>query len=119
MRLKNSKKKREWLITILSPQKSTSTATAGAKNYGYAGGCGYNDDSWAEKEKKRKEEKERQDKLRWTPTNIKRKGDLPGVKVLNAIKKKIAAIAAGEYEGTLVDPDPKDTFEEKKSSTVK
>ena len=85
---------------------------------GYAGFCGYQDDSWKEKEAKRKAEKERQDKMRTTPTKIKRKGGLPALKILNAMKKKVAAIASGEYEVELVDPDPEDTVEEKKSSTV-
>ena len=91
--------------------------TAG-QTYGYAGFCGYQDDSWKEKEAKRKAEKERQDKMRTTPTKIKRKDALPALKVLNAMKKKVAAIASGEYEVTLIDPDPNDTVEEKKSSVV-
>ena len=88
------------------------------QSYGYAGFCGYQDDSWKEKEAKRKAEKERQDKMRTTHTKIKRKGGLPALKILNAMKKKVAAIASAEYEVELVDPDPEDTVEEKKSSTV-
>ncbi len=45
---------------------------------------------------------------------------IPFVKTAGRRQKKVAAIATGEYEHELVDPDPKDTFEdEKKSSTVK
>jgi len=106
---------------FFSPQKAAvgRTNLNGAGGFGiYSSGCGYQDDTWKEKEAKRKEEKERQDKMRLTPTNIKRKGELPSLKILNSMKKKVAAIAVGEYEEKLVDPDPKDTFEEKKSSAV-
>jgi hypothetical protein len=106
---------------FFSPQKAATVRTnlSSAGGFGiYNSSCGYQDDTWKEKEAKRKEEKERQDKMRLTPTNIKRKGELPNLKILNSMKKKVAAIAAGEYEEKLIDPDPKDTFEEKKSSAV-
>jgi len=106
---------------FFSPQTKTSSVGAG-NNYGYTGGvyggaCGYNDTEWQKKEAARKKEKERQEKLRRTPTMIKRKGELPALKVLNAMKKKVAAIAAGEYEFELPDPDPDDTFEDGKKSS--
>jgi len=106
---------------FFSPQKVAAGRTnlSGAGGFGiYSSGCGYQDDTCKEKEAKRKEEKERQDKMRLTPTNIKRKGELPSLKILNSMKKKVAAIAVGEYEEKLIDPDPKDTFEEKKSTAV-
>jgi len=84
--------------------------------------CGHQNDSWKEQEEKRKEKKALEDKMRQTPTLIKREDaeKLPGLKVLNAMKKKVNAIASGEYDGKLVDPDPEDTFEdEKKTSSVK
>lgn len=89
---------------FFSPKtETTTTPTYTNTSYGYGGNlyggsCGYNDTDWKKKQEEREKEKKRQDKLRWTPTLIKRKGELPAVKVLNAIRKKIAAIAAGEYE---------------------
>ena len=108
---------------FFSPQEKK-TGTAANSNYGYGGvyggACGYQDTDWKKKQEEREKEKERQEKLRWTPTLIKRKGALPSLKILNAVKKKIAAIAAGEYEVDLVDPDPKDTVDddEKKSTAA-
>jgi hypothetical protein len=103
-------------------EKKADSSASGAYNYGnvYGTGCGHVNTSWQEKEEERKKQKELEDKLRQTPTLIKRgaKDDLPSVKVMNAMKKKVAAIAAGEYGCDLVDPDPEDTFVEKKTSTV-
>jgi len=65
----------------------------------------YNSEEWKKKEEERKKEKERQEKLRWTPTLIKRESDLPTLKVLNAMRKKVNAIAKGEYKVELEDPD--------------
>jgi hypothetical protein len=99
--------------------KETKPASTQTPSYGYGGynsACGYQDTDWQKKQKEREEEKKRQDKLRWTPTLISRKGELPGVKVLNAIKKKVQLMAAGEYEYELTDPDPDDTFEDKKTT---
>jgi hypothetical protein len=103
------------------------TTTTGAPGVGGSYGnmyshCNYQQGSdWKKKEEERKEQKALEDKMRQTPTLIHRgnKDDLPAVKVLNAIKKKIASIAGGDYENELVDPDPGDTFVDgKKSSTA-
>jgi hypothetical protein len=108
---------------FFSPQDKTAGATG--NNYGYgnhgAGACGHQNDDWKVKQEEREKEKERQEKLRWTPTLIKRKGTLPALKVLNAIKKKVAAIASGEYDAQLKDPDPTDTVDAdgKKTQTAK
>ena len=90
--------------------------------YGGNGNCNFQTtDTGKEQEEKRKKKKVLEDKMRQTPTLIKRKSikELPTLKVLNAMKKKVVAIASGDYEHKLVDPDPKDTFEdEKKSKTA-
>ena len=100
---------------FFSPEKEKvgTGVGAGSGNYGnlYGGACGYQNDDWKKKQKEREEEKERQEKLRWTPMLIKRKGTLPALKTLNAIKKKVTSIAVGEYEGKLKDPDPDDTVD--------
>jgi len=92
-------------------------------NYGNTYGHGTNNQNseWKKKEEERKKQKALEDEMRQTPTLINRekKEELPAVKVLNIMKKKIAAIASGEYEFKLEDPDPKDTFEDgKKTATA-
>ncbi|RKX64369.1 MAG: hypothetical protein DRP42_06495 [Tenericutes bacterium] len=103
-------------------EKKTGTGSTGDYSYGnvYGAGCGHTNSTWAEKEAERKKQKDLEDKLRQIPTLIKRgaKDGLPSVKVMNAMKKKVTAITSGDYECDLVDPDPEDTFVEKKSSTV-
>lgn len=80
-------------------------------NYDYTGAntgfgrCGYNNENWKVKQEARKKEEERQDKLRWTPTTIKREGEKPALKMLNLMKKKISQIASGDYEYELPDPE--------------
>ncbi len=105
---------------FFSPQKSAVSGAgvgAGAPISG-VGYSGYQDSDWQQQQKKREEEKKLQEEMRWTPTPIKRKGDLPGLKALNAIKKKIAAIASGNYEAEMADPDPTDTFADGKKITT-
>lgn len=95
----------------------SSQSTTPNNSYTPIGGVGANyaqNNDWQVKQKEREREKARQEKLRWTPAIIKRKDDLPGLKVLNAIKKKVAAIAVGEYATELTDPDPDDTFKDGK-----
>lgn len=105
---------------FFAPKKTTTTVGNGYGYGAYNDNCGYNNTEWKKKEEERKAQKAKEEKMRWTPTMIKRDGELPGLKVLNAIKKKVLAIAGGEYENTLVDPDPDDTFGdgEKKSTAV-
>ena len=95
-------------------KKKTTTATSNTPGYSYGVGGGgyggaYQPGDWQKKEDERKKKKLEEEKMRWTPTLIGRKGDLPGLKALNAIKKKIQQQAAGEFEHTLLDPDPDDT----------
>ena len=100
---------------FFSPKKKeTKTNTGTTHNYGY--GCGYQNNDWKKKQEEREKQKAKEEKMRWTPFLIKRKGDLPQLKTLNALKKKVVALAAGEYEEAHGDPDPKDTFEEKKTT---
>jgi len=87
----------------------------------YDSKCGHINTNWQEKEAARKIQLAKEDKLRQTPTLIRRSKteELPPLRVMNGLKKKIAAIAAGEYACELIDPDPEDTFEDgKKSSTA-
>lgn len=70
---------------------------------------------WEKKEAARKALKVKEDKMRQTPTQIRRVGDLPTLKILNLIKKKMNNIDDDEYVIELIDPDPSDTFDEKKS----
>jgi len=107
---------------FFSVGKSKTSLGTNMNAYGYGAYSGQNyqgnNSDWKEKQEKREAEKKRQENLRQTPTIIKRASDLPSIKVLNAIKKKIAAIKAGEYKGTLVDPDPEDTVEEKQTKNT-
>lgn len=110
---------------FFSPKTETTTNKTSSSSYSYGyggsvygGSCGYNDTDWKKKQEEREKEKKRQDKLRWTPMLIKRKGELPAAKVLNAIKKKIAAIAAGEYTSkfeSVSAPAPEGEGDEKKT----
>ena len=107
---------------FFAPQENTNGVAGVTNNYGYNGM--YNtqsyqgNDGWKKKEEERKAEKARQEKMRWTPTIIKRADDLPTLKVLNAMKKKVTALTAGESTEPLVDPDPDDTFVGEKKSTA-
>jgi len=109
-------------VEFFSPQESKNKTGVNGNYSGYnsmyGGQQNYQNDDWKKKQEERELEKKRQEKLRWTPFIIKRKGELPALKILNSIKKKVAAITAGEYEGTLVDPDPEDTVEEKKTKNT-
>lgn len=100
---------------FFSPQKEEkkTTQTGAQNNYGYGGAygnCAYNNQDWKKKQEEREKQKKKEEKMRWTPFMIKRKGELPQLKVLNAIKKKVAAIASGDYEVNLADPDPEDSY---------
>ena len=102
---------------------NNAAANTGVYNYGNmynSNNCGYQSNDWQEKEAKRKKQKALEDKLRQIPTLIKRKDVqlLPELKILNRMKRKIAAIASGDYEFKLIDPDPKDTFEDEKKSSI-
>ena len=106
-------------------KKTTTTGVPGVGSGTYGNmynHCNYqNGSDWKQKEEERKKQKALEDKLRQTPTLICRidRDDLPAVKILNAMKKKITAIASGDYDHELVDPDPGDTFiDGKKSSTA-
>jgi len=102
---------------FFSPQEKK---TGVGNNYGYGGAYGaggnygaannYQNDDWKKKQEEREKQKEKEEKMRWTPTLIKRKGELPALKVLNTIKKKVMSITTGEYDVPLVDPDPNDTM---------
>lgn len=103
----------EFFAGQASASKSAVGPTNTASNYprtsygqGYNYNQGHNQNSdWQKKEEERKKEKERQEKLRWTPTLIKRKGDLPSIKAMNAIKKKIEMIANKTYSCEVPDPE--------------
>lgn len=97
---------------FFSPSEANETATKVGNSYSTNNityGGGYQTGDWQKKEDERKKKKEEEEKMRWTPTLIGRKGDLPGLKVLNSIKKKIQQLAVGEFTHTLIDPDPSDT----------
>jgi hypothetical protein len=98
---------------FFAPKKETKTTGTGAATgaYGYGGNYNTGNSDWQEKQKEREEQKKKEDKMRWTPTLFKRKGGLPALKILNLIKKKVRAVAAGEYECVLPDPDPNDTMD--------
>ena len=105
-------------------KEENKTGVDNSYNYNslYNGQCGHTNSSWQEKEVERKKQKAKEDKLRQIPTLIQRSDaeELPALKIMNSMKKKVAAIASGDYEYKLADPDPEDTFgDEKKSSTVK
>ncbi len=70
---------------------------------------------WEKKRKEKQEEEDRQEELRKTPTVFRRKGEAPGVKALNLMKKKILMISAGEYESDIV-IDKEDGEDEEKNT---
>jgi hypothetical protein len=110
---------------FFSPKKETKSTT---QSYGYGntyGGMGtggangtYQNDDWKAKQAERDKQKEKEEKMRWTPFLIKRKTEIPQLKILNSIKKKVLALAAGVYEEAYIDPDPEDTFTEDKKTTA-
>jgi hypothetical protein len=107
---------------FFAPQEEKKTSTYQSQNtYGFGGygNCGYNDNDWKKKQEEREKQKKKEEKMRWTPTLIKRKGDLPALKIMNALKKKIVAISTGDYEDPLPflegDPEEKD---DKKTKTA-
>lgn len=107
---------------FVAQENKASTVIAGS-NSGLGGVYNTNNfqnDDWKKKEDERKKEKDRQEQMRWTPTIIKRIDELPTLKLLNVMKKKVIALATDEPISPLVDPDPDDTFvDEKKTSTAK
>ena len=72
----------------------------------YSGRCAFNNETWREQQEARKKREEMEKKMRWTPTRIAREGELPELKMLNLMKKKITQIASGDYEYEL--PEVKD-----------
>ena len=103
---------------FFSAQKESSASASTAKTYNT--GTNYNtggQTDWQKKQEQEKKEKERQEKLRWTPFTFSRKTEKPQLKDLNAMKKKIAAIAAGEFERAM--PIPKCDAEEENKDDKK
>jgi len=99
-------------------KKVTTTHSYNGGAYGWDG-YNYNHNNttdWEKTRKEREEKKKKEEKMRWTPTLIKRDGKLPEMKFLNAMKKKVAMIAAGDYEFELEDPDPEGASEDKKTT---
>jgi hypothetical protein len=75
------------------------------KNIYNVNGCHYNKNNITDWEKKRREkeaEEKRQEDLRKIPTVFKREGETPGTKSLNLMKKKVLAIATGDYESDIL-----------------
>ena len=98
---------------FFSPKKETKAAGSAttSNNYGYGGVYSHNTNSdWQKKQAEREAKKKEEEKMRWTPFLFKRKGELPGLKAMNAIKKKISQIGTEEWVETFKDPDPKDSF---------
>lgn len=96
---------------FFSPKTDNKTNGVGSGVYSKTGGTGTSPTNWQKKQEEEKIEKERQEKMRWTPFKLERKGDLPALKDLNIIKKKVLMLAAGEYEKELP-PIPGDEDEE-------
>ncbi|TET61114.1 MAG: hypothetical protein E3J47_05770 [Candidatus Stahlbacteria bacterium] len=72
---------------------------------------------WEKKKETREKEEKRQEELRKIPTVFKRGDDIPGVKALNLMKKKVLMIAAGEYESDVV-PSKKQEEEKTKEKRI-
>ena len=74
------------------------------------GALGYNSNTsdWQKKRDEREKEEKRQEALRKVPTVFKRKGETPGIKSLNLMKKKILAISEGEYESAILPAEEED-----------
>lgn len=93
------------------------TKTFTPENFHSQSRCGFqHNDDWQKKADERKRLEELESKMRWTPTMIKRKGECPGLKDLNLLRKKVAAIAAGDHEYEL--PKIKREKGEKKETPV-
>lgn len=71
-----------------------------SSNNSYLHNSGTSD--WEKKKEAREKEEKRQEELRKIPTVFKRGDDMPGVKALNLMKKKVLMVAAGEYESDVV-----------------
>ena len=72
---------------------------------------GYNTNNtsdWQKKRDEKEKEEKRQEALRKVPTVFKRRGETPGIKSLNLMKKKILAISAGEYESNILPAEEED-----------
>lgn len=105
---------------FVAQENKAATVVAGS-NSGLGGVYNTNNfqtDDWKKKEDERKKEKDRQEQMRWTPTIIKRIDDLPTLKLLNTMKKKVIALATDEPINPLVDPDPDDTFVDGKKTSI-
>jgi coenzyme F420-reducing hydrogenase alpha subunit len=99
---------------FFAPKSSDSKSSTATKTYNTSATSTFNGTpEWKKREAEKKKEEERQEKLRWTPFLISRVSEKPALKDLNVIKKKLAALAAGEYERELPDPDPPEEEEEK------
>lgn len=98
-------------------KKTTKTNTSGVdnkpKNWGGYPSYNTGQTSGTDWEAKRKE-KERQEKLRQTPTVIKRKNKLPSEKMLEKMREKVLEIAAGTYEVSIPE-EPKACQDAKKT----
>jgi len=89
------------------------------KNAYGSSGSNNNISDWQKKKEAREKEEERQEALRKIPTVFKRKGEPPGIKSLNLMKKKILAISAGEYEsGVLPVEEEDDELKQKKAGSL-
>lgn len=86
-------------------------------SYSSAYQCNNTTSEWQRKKDEREKEEKRQEELRKIPTIFKRGDDIPGVKVLNLMKKKVLMIAAGEYESDIV-PKEEEKSENKQAGFV-
>jgi len=68
---------------------------------------------WQRKKEEKEKEEKRQEELRKIPAVFKRDDEIPGIKALNLMKKKVLMIAAGDYESDLVPSKDKDDDDEK------
>lgn len=109
----------EFFAAQKEPAKSTGSTNGVYSKTTYNGGTNTQSD-YQKRQEEEKKEKERQEKLRWTPFLIDRKSEKLQVKDLNAIKKKVLAIAAGEFVRELPsiagDEKKEDKKEDKKTS---
>lgn len=100
--------------TSTLPATTTPRSTTYNNIYG-RGGCGFDNSDWKKRQEERQKQEELEKKMRWTPTQIKREGDLPDLKNLKLMRKKVLQIAAGDYEYKL----PKAKFEDKEVEAKK
>ena len=75
-------------------------------------------DDWQKKKEEKEKEEARQEELRKIPTMLERDGEIPGVKALNLMKKKVTMIAGGDYKSDIVPSKEIDEEEKPKSNVV-